>query len=233
MPIFRLTASYQFPPTELADENGLLAIGGDLDPRRLITAYSQGIFPWYSEDQPLLWWYTSPRLVLFPDEFRIPKRLQRYVRNSNVTVTINRAFREVITRCATSRTKNREDTWIMPEMIEAYCSLHQLGYAHSFESWQDGKLAGGLYGVALDRIFFGESMFSSIRSGSQFALIGLVSFLETRGYKAIDCQMTTDHLLRFGAREISGSAFKNLLDKYAANLAPQRHREQEIIPANS
>lgn len=220
MPVFKLSKHIEFPPPELAENNGLLAIGGDLHPARLIAAYRQGIFPWYSEGEPLLWWFISPRLVLFPDEFRVPQRLARYIRNSSLHITRDAAFAEVIHQCATVRTETGEKTWITQKMQEAYTELHRMGIAHSIECWQDDRLVGGLYGIALDRIFFGESMFSRTRCGSQFAMIELVTFLKSKDFALIDCQMTTDHLLRFGAREISGREFQLHLKKDIRDITP-------------
>lgn len=223
MPIFKLSNQPQFPPAELAEESGLLAIGGDLSPERLINAYKQGIFPWYSEGDPLLWWFTSPRLVIFPGEFRLPNRLARYARNSKITITRDMAFNQVITECAQIRTETGEGTWILPEMEQAYSELFRLGIAHSVECWDGHLLVGGLYGVALDKVFFGESMFSRTKSASQFALIALVDFLKSEHFEMIDCQMTTDHLLRFGAREISGHLFQSLIKKHITNTRPQKN----------
>lgn len=221
MPVFQLTKEIRFPPPSLAEDSGLLAIGGDLTPNRLIAAYKNGIFPWYSEGDPLLWWCTSPRLVIFPGEFHIPKRVIRYQKSAQLTITRDKAFSEVIKECAVIRTESGEETWIVDEMIEAYIALHALGFAHSVECWQNDILIGGLYGIALDKIFFGESMFSRIRCGSQFALIALVEFLKNENFQMIDCQMTTNHLLRFGAREIDGSAFQTLLQQHIGDITPQ------------
>lgn len=223
MPVFRLSRDIQFPPVRLADESGLLAIGGDLTPERLIAAYIDGIFPWYSEGDPILWWFTSPRLVIIPSEFHVPKRLARYRRNTPVTLTRNQAFLEVIKACGSIRTETGEGTWILPEMVEAYEKLHELGFAHSIECWQGEKLVGGLYGVALDKVFFGESMFSRVKCGSQFALMELVDFLKKEDYQLIDCQMTTDHLIRFGAKELSGDDFHTLLENNIRDIKPQNH----------
>lgn len=223
MPVFQLTQDIQFPPVSLAEESGLLAVGGDLSAERLLSAYSEGIFPWFSKGDPLLWWFTSPRLVLFPNEFHIPKRVARYRRNSDLKFTRDTAFVEVIQQCALTRTEMGEETWIIDEMMEAYQNLHSLGYAHSVECWNDGKLVGGLYGVALGKVFFGESMFSRMSCGSQFALIALVDYLKTKSFQMIDCQMTTNHLLRFGAREINGSEFHTLLKRHTCDISPQEH----------
>ncbi len=213
MPVFQLTNDVIFPRPDLAEESGLIAIGGDLNPRRLITGYRCGIFPWYSEGDPILWWFTSPRLVIYPDEFRISKRLARYMRKPLYRVTMDKAFEEVIESCARIRTINGEETWITKEMKEAYCKMHDLGYAHSVECWQNETLAGGLYGIALDRVFFGESMFTRMSNSSKIALASLVLHLRKNNFGLIDCQMTTEHLVRYGAREISGRAFLNHLDQ--------------------
>lgn len=227
MPIFRLTKEIIFPPPELAEPEGILAVGGDLRPERLLAAYRQGIFPWYSEGEPLLWWFTDPRLVIDPAEFHIPSRLARYRRNSGVEVRFDTAFEQVIQNCAGIRTEAGEETWILPEMIEAYIEMHRLGYAHSAESWLNGELVGGLYGLSLDRVFFGESMFSRVSKGSQFALAGLVEFLAGRGCKLIDCQMTTKHLQRFGAKEIAGALFLGALERWIKKIDPQQWNYNE------
>ena len=223
MPVFQLTQDVQFPPVSLADESGLLAVGGDLSAERLLLAYSEGIFPWFSKGDPLLWWFTSPRLVIFPNEFHIPKRVTRYKKNANLTITRDHAFLDVMQQCALTRTETGEETWIVDEMFEAYNNLYALGYAHSVECWENSRLVGGLYGVALGKVFFGESMFSRTRCGSQFALIDLVDYLTKMSFKMIDCQMTTNHLLRFGAREINGSTFHNLLKQYTHDISPQEN----------
>ncbi len=220
MPIFQLTKQIQFPHPDYAEDNGLLAVGGDLSPERLIMAYSQGIFPWFSEGDPILWWFIKPRLVIFPEEFRIPKRLKRYSKTTSTIITYDKAFSQVIRECAEIRTETGTETWISPGMQEAYTTLYQLGFAHSVECWQDNLLVGGLYGIALDRVFFGESMFSRIKCGSQFALIALVQYLKEKNFQLIDCQMTTNHLLRFGAREISGGEFQAHLKKNIKNFIP-------------
>jgi leucyl/phenylalanyl-tRNA--protein transferase len=220
MPVFKLTEQLRFPDPLLAETDGLLAIGGDLSPQRLLFAYSLGIFPWYSSGDPILWWFTSPRLVIFPEEFRIPKRLARLARNSTIRITRDRAFQEVILACRKTRIEKGEKTWILPEIGEAFTRLHEMGFAHSVECWQDEKLVGGLYGISMDKVFFGESMFSIVRSASQLALISLVEHLLQQDYKLIDCQMTTQHLLRFGAREISGRYFKKILNENINTINP-------------
>jgi len=213
MPICQLTDKIVFPDPEMAEENGLLAIGGDLSVKRLLVAYSRGIFPWYSGGEPPLWWFTNPRLVLFPQEFHIPRRLARTLRNADFEITFDTNFKSVIKACADIRVQKGERTWISREMQDAYIEFHHAGYAHSVECWLHGDLVGGLYGVKIDNIFFGESMFTKTSNASQAALVALVDHVQKIGVAAIDCQMTTVHLLRFGAREISGSGFRQLLQE--------------------
>lgn len=219
MPVFQLPEEIIFPPPELAEPDGLLAVGGDLLPARLLTAYEQGIFPWYSGKEPILWWSPSPRLVLLPEEFHLPKRLARTIRQQVFQVSADTAFAEVIAACAAVRQES--GTWITPEMQQAYIRLHELGFAHSVECRQEGELVGGLYGVCLDRMFFGESMFSRRTDASKVALAALVSQAEQRGIQAIDCQMTTAHLLRFGSRELNRQEFQDLLDRLIRRIEPQ------------
>ena len=211
MPIFQLTDAPVFPHPSLAEENGLLAVGGDLSVDRLLAAYSNGIFPWYSEGEPPLWWFTDPRLVIFPAEFKVPKRLARTLRNTDFQISFDQDFSRIINSCAAVRRENGEGTWISTDMQTAYEELHQQGYAHSVECWLDGELAGGLYGVQLGKVFFGESMFTKISNGSKASLVALITHLQQQGVALIDCQMTTNHLLTFGAREIEGSEFRRLL----------------------
>jgi leucyl/phenylalanyl-tRNA--protein transferase len=179
-----------------------------------------GIFPWFSEEDPILWWSPSPRLVLFPDEFKIPKRLRRYQKKTDVKITLDKAFHRVIKTCAETRIQSGEETWIVDDMQQAYLKLHKMGYAHSVECWMDDTLAGGLYGIALDKVFFGESMFSHVSNCSKFALIGLLSYIKKRKFEIIDCQMTTDLLLSFGAREIAGEEFQMLLRSHIHHTTP-------------
>lgn len=220
MPVFQLTDEIVFPRPELAEENGLLAIGGDLSPQRLITAYSLGIFPWFSQHDPILWWFTSPRLVIYPSEFRVSKRLLRLLKKKPFTVTVNQAFEQVIRNCAEIRTEKNDETWITDSMMDAYIALHKCGYAHSIECWQGDLLAGGLYGIALDQVFFGESMFSRVSNSSKVALVELNALLQKNNFKMIDCQMTTAHLLTFGAREISGKVFSKNLHVFIRTTNP-------------
>ena len=222
MPVFQLGKQLAFPPPHLAEPNGLLAVGGDLSPARIIEAYRQGIFPWFGEGDPILWWSPAPRLVLFPGEFHLPRRLARTIRRNVFTVTADTAFREVIDRCARTRIEAGSETWITGEMIEAYCRLHELGYAHSIECRRGSELAGGLYGIALGRIFFGESMFSLVRDASKVALQALVRHAAATGIRMIDCQMRTEHLVRLGARELPRKDFQHILDRFVYPLAPQK-----------
>lgn len=201
-----------FPPLEraLAEPNGLLAAGGDLSPQRLLAAYGRGIFPWYGRGDPLLWWSPDPRMVLFPAELRVPRSLAKRLRRRDFEIRVDSAFAEVIRACAAPR-DDRAGTWITGEMITAYCELHRRGHAHSVETWIDGKLAGGLYGIALGRAFYGESMFAHMPDASKIALVCLVRQLRQWQFGLIDCQMKTAHLARFGAREIPRSEFSQHL----------------------
>lgn len=220
MAIFQLTETALFPDPKYAEENGLLAIGGDLSVERLLAAYSKGIFPWYSEGEPPLWWFTDPRLVLFPEEFKVSKRLARSLRNSGFRTSLNQDFEQVINSCADIRVENGEGTWISEDMKEAYKQLHLQGYAHSIECWLGDTLAGGLYGLLLGKVFFGESMFTRISNGSKAALVALIEHLKQQDVAVIDCQMTTSHLVNFGAREISGTEFRQLLRKNIPKPVP-------------
>ena len=208
MPVFQLSDTLTFPPPHLADPSGLLAIGGDLSRQRLLQAYRQGIFPWYSaEDPTILWWCPSPRLVLYPTELKVSKSLKKMVKKQIFRITFDQAFEQVISACAQDRRGKREGTWITPSMALAYMDLHRAGYAHSVEAWESGRLAGGLYGVALGRCFFGESMFTRVSNASKVALVHLVKFLIQHGFALIDCQVTSEHLITLGAREIPRSQF--------------------------
>ena len=193
--------------------DGVVAVGGDLSPERLILAYSHGIFPWYNEDEPILWWSPDPRMVLIPGEIKVHKSMRRYFNRPIFELTANKNFREVINACSAVPRQGQSGTWIHEEMIRAYTSLHELGYAHSFEVWQNGQLAGGLYGVVIGKLFFGESMFAHTSDASKFALISLAEYLESKDFLAIDCQQDTHHLRRMGARLISGEAFEEMVCK--------------------
>ena len=207
MPIFRLVDDIVFPPPDYADPSGLLAVGGDLSGERLLEAYRLGIFPWYSDDQPILWWSPDPRLVLKLDEFKISRSLRKTINKGVFKVTFDRAFEEVIRACAAAPRTGQRGTWITQEMQEAYIKLHGLGYAHSVEAWCGEELAGGLYGVSLGKAFFGESMFHRRTDASKVALAVLVEKLNDWKFHFIDAQMTTEHLLGLGATEMSRRIF--------------------------
>jgi len=206
MPVYRLPEEILFPPVERAVNSGLLAVGGDLSPERLLTAYREGIFPWYGEGEPLLWWSPDPRFVLFPAELRVSRSMRQFLKKGVFRVSFDGAFRRVIAACQKPR-PDQKGTWITAEMREAYGRLHDLGYAHSVEVWNGEELAGGLYGVSLGRAFFGESMFSLTANASKTALITLVGRLRERGFEMVDCQVETAHLARLGARPIPRREF--------------------------
>jgi leucyl/phenylalanyl-tRNA--protein transferase len=207
MPVYRLSQELIFPSPHLASHEGLLAVGGDLSVNRLLLAYSLGIFPWYSEGEPILWWSPEPRLVLYPDELKISRSLKKVIKQAEFRITIDNAFEKVIRECARVRLENHEGTWIVDEMISAYCRLHASGFAHSVEAWKDDRLAGGLYGVSLGKCFFGESMFTRVTNASKVAFVALANHLQSLCFALIDCQITTAHLIRFGAREISRARY--------------------------
>ena len=211
MPVFQLTEKIIFPDPKLAEENGLLAVGGDLSTERLLLAYSKGIFPWYSAGDPILWWSPSPRLVIFPDEFKVPKRLTRLIKQKKYEVTTDQAFQQVIMACANATNRQEKGTWIDRDMVKSYTRLHELGYAHSVECWMDDELVGGLYGISLGKIFFGESMFSRQSNASKVAFVYLAEKLLEKNFDLIDCQLKTEHLMQFGAREIPGNDFQDHL----------------------
>lgn len=207
MTVYRLPREPVFPDPERAEPDGLLAVGGDLSPRRLLAAYERGIFPWFSEKGPILWWSPDPRLVLRPEWLHLPRSLARTLRRGRYAVRADTAFAEVIAGCAAARRPGQRGTWITPEMIAAYERLHRMGFAHSFEAWEGEGLAGGLYGVSLGGAFFGESMFSERPDASKAAFAASVPWLADRGVALVDCQVRTEHLVRFGAREIPRAAF--------------------------
>jgi len=205
------TINCEFPNPCDAARDGLIAFGGDLSPRRLISAYSQGIFPWYSPGEPILWWSPDPRLILFPHKLNVSKSLRKRIRKKNFHVTMDCAFESVIQECANIRVENGTGTWITEEMIQAYMELYDLGFAHSVETWFDNELAGGLYGVSLGHAFFGESMFFRKTDASKIAMVALTAFVKTFDFDFIDCQLSTSHLVSMGAEDISRGAFLELL----------------------
>lgn len=206
--------SLQFPHPKYADADGLLALGGDLSVERLLLAYSWGIFPWYNPGEPILWWHPDPRFVLFPSQLKVSKSMRPYFNQRKFTVTYDRAFPSVMAACGGVERPGQGGTWISEDMLAAYTDLHEAGYAHSVEVWQDGALVGGLYGVAIGQVFFGESMFSLVSNASKFGFITLVQHLTAQGCQLIDCQQGTRHLISLGAEGISRSAF---LDALAVN----------------
>ncbi len=207
MAIFRLPRQPVFPDPERSEPDGLLAVGGDLSAERLVAAYAAGIFPWYSESTPILWWSPDPRLVLFPGEIHVSRRLRRTMRSGRYAVRADTAFERVIRRCSEKERPGQDGTWITPDMMEAYARLHRRGLAHSVEAWEEGDLAGGLYGVSLGATFFGESMFADRPDASKVAFATLVEWLGRRGFDLLDCQVPTAHLKGFGAREIPRREF--------------------------
>jgi leucyl/phenylalanyl-tRNA--protein transferase len=218
-----------FPPgsSALASPSGLLAWGGDLQPERLLTAYRSGIFPWYSEGQPILWWSPAPRCVIYPDAVHISRRLRRRLKQGLFTITSDQAFEEVIEACSGPR-RDQDGTWITPEMLKAYVHLHELGVAHSVEVHMDGELAGGIYGLALGRMFFGESMFSKRDDASKIALVALCHQLQQWGFSLLDCQVSNPHLLSMGAQEVSRETFEG----YLSTASDQDQWRQEFNDTN-
>lgn len=196
-----------FPPCAAASPEGVLAVGGDLSLPRLLAAYRQGIFPWYGEDTPIIWWNLPERSVLFPESLHIPRSLRRVINARQFHITLDTAFSDVIHNCAHSTTRNENGTWIVPEMQVAYTALHHAGYAHSVEAWEEGRLVGGLYGLALGKAFFGESMFYRHAGASKVALVWLVRYLQARNFSLLDCQQETPNTNRFGARVIPRTIF--------------------------
>lgn len=216
--MFRLNRhDLRFPTVDRASPEGLLAVGGDLRPERLLEAYRHGIFPWYNDDQPILWWSPDPRAVLFPGKLHVPRSLKRTLRSNVFTLTLDTCFREVMTQCAGPRPQYPEGgTWITGDMLNAYTRLHELGSAHSVETWQDNHLVGGLYGVAIGGAFFAESMFTKVDDASKVALVKLVKQLQVWNFRLIDCQQFSPHVSRFGAEEIPRSVFINYLTQALA-----------------
>jgi leucyl/phenylalanyl-tRNA---protein transferase len=220
MPIYRLTRELLFPDPEWANPDGLLALGGDLRQERLLLAYRLGIFPWYERGYPILWWSPPRRCVMKPEGFHVSRSLRRLLRQGRFTVTFDQAFPDVIRACAETRVAQGKGTWITDEMIDAYCALHQSGFAHSVEAWHGGQLAGGIYGISVGRAFFGESMFARVTNASKVAFATLAQRLADWQFTLIDCQITNPHLQRLGAYEISRADFLRRLAE--ALQAPTR-----------
>ncbi|UAY52934.1 leucyl/phenylalanyl-tRNA--protein transferase [Ferruginibacter albus] len=203
--------SFEFPDVSSAEEDGLLAIGGDLSIERLLLAYKNGIFPWYNEDEPIQWWCPDPRFVLFPNELKISKSMRNVLKKNNFSFTINKDFKQVVTNCQSIKRKEQEGTWISKPIVDAYTKLHEQGYAHSAETWYNNELVGGLYGIRLGKIFFGESMFSKMPNTSKFAFIRYVQHLKKENVCLIDCQVYTPHLESLGARMVNRNDFMSLV----------------------
>jgi len=223
MPVFWLsTEEIEFPPAHMANPDGILAIGGDLAPERLILAYQSGLFPWFNPDDPIIWWSPDPRFVLFPDELKVAKSMRSYFNQNKFTFTIDQEFEQVMRCCQNQYRKGQGGgTWITEDMVDAYTELHRQGYAHSVEVWQNGELAGGLYGISIGKVFFGESMFTKISNASKAGFIHLVRILKKLDFWLIDCQQQTRHLESLGGRGISRSSFLKFMEK---NQQEETHR---------
>ena len=232
MPVYWLQEDLlAFPHPDQAERNGLLAVGGDLSPERLLLAYRHGIFPWYNPEDPILWWSPDPRFVLYPEELKVSRSMRPYFNQQKFRLTTDQRFEEVMRLCGDTLRPGQGGTWISEEMVEGYVRLHELGYAHSVEVWQGDQLAGGLYGIALGKCFFGESMFAHVSNASKFGFIALVRRLQEWGYQLIDCQQETGHLSSLGARPIPRKEFLAFLDENAEN--PTQARSWEDLFFNS
>ena len=227
MPVYQLPKELAFPPPDEAEPSGLLAVGGDLSLRRLLLAYCMGIFPWYSQGEPILWWSPDPRLILEPEHIRISQSLRRVLKKGLFQITLDRDFPSVIQGCAEASRRGEPGTWIVDDMIAAYTRLHMAGFAHSVETWHEGKLVGGLYGVSIGGAFFGESMFSLASNASKAALAYLAAALREWGIGLIDCQITTEHLLSMGAREMPRPEF---LERLAQALRAETRTGAWLLP---
>lgn len=214
MPVWLSPDDYSFPPVSEADAEGLLAVGGDLHPDRLLNAYRSGIFPWFDETTVPLWWCPDPRFVLFPQRLRVSKSMKQVLRRGEFIITHNQAFADVIKSCAAVKRPGQGGTWITREMIAAYTELHRRGFAHSYEAWKEDKLVGGFYGIRLGNFFFGESMFSRVSNASKAAFISFVQEFEAEGGELIDCQVETEHLASLGAEMIEREAFLRRLNLF-------------------
>jgi leucyl/phenylalanyl-tRNA--protein transferase len=228
VPLFRLPREVAFPDPRQAEPDGLLAVGGDLAPERLLAAYAAGIFPWYGRESPILWWSPDPRLVLEPGRLHVPRSLARLRRRAPFRYSADTAFDRVIRACAEIDRPGQDGTWITPAMVRAYRQLHLLGFAHSFEAWEGEALVGGLYGVSLGAVFFGESMFAARPEASKLAFVESVEWLAARGVRLIDCQVRTEHLARFGAVDWPRERFLTALA--GALEAPTRRGPWSMAP---
>jgi leucyl/phenylalanyl-tRNA--protein transferase len=217
-----LNTDEAFPPLAkaLREPNGLLAAGADLSPERLLAAYRRGIFPWYSPGQPILWWSPDPRMVLFPSELKVSRSLAKRMRKDDYEIRFDTAFRQVMLQCALTERPGQDGTWITSDIVEGYCRLHGLGHAHSVETWMEGELVGGVYGVAIGRMFYGESMFHHVTDASKLAFVHLVRRLHDQAFGMLDCQMKTAHLASLGAREVSRDEFSQRLSELVNSIHP-------------
>ncbi len=222
---------YQFPDPTTCDKDGLVAVGGNLSTECLLSAYKNGIFPWFNPGDPILWWSPEPRMVIYPDQLRISKSVKKAIKKNNFQFTFDRCFEQVIINCAAPRKNQQTDlgTWITEDMIEAYIRFHEAGYAHSIECWQDSELCGGLYGVSLGTVFFGESMFSKISESSKLALITLIKQLEIWNYDLLDCQLPSELVERLGATYMSRKAFTKLIIEKCKNTKPQNWADYKPV----
>jgi leucyl/phenylalanyl-tRNA---protein transferase len=228
MPIYLLSDDLAFPSPENADEDGLLAIGGDLSPERLVIAYSTGIFPWYSEGEPIMWWSPDPRMIIKPEEFTPSRSLRRTWKRGDFTLTMDTAFRDVITQCARVPRHDQDGTWITPEMMESYCKLHELGIAHSVECRSGGQLVGGIYGLSLGNCFFGESMFAKKSDASKLAFWALMGMAQSLKLDFVDCQLHNPHLESLGAYTVPRATYMNWLYKSLAGPTRQKSWTQDF-----
>lgn len=219
MPVFRLTKEIAFPNPEFSEEDGLLAIGGDLSLKRLLLAYCNGIFPWYNEGEPILWWCPKPRFIIIPEEVKISKSMKKIINREEFKVTFNNDFEGIITNCKYIREVSNEGTWISDDMKNAYINLYNNGYAMSVETYHKNELVGGLYGVIIGKCFFGESMFSKVSNASKIALIKLAEKLQDENFIFIDCQIHTKHLESMGGKFVEWGTFKDLLNRGCSNLS--------------
>lgn len=224
MPVYLLPEQKDlFPPPNEAESDGLIAYGGDLSPERLLNAYAMGFFPWYGEGQPIMWWHPPERFVLFPEHLHVSKSMRPYFNQNKFRVSYNQSFKRVIEACARISRRGQDGTWITEEMIEAYTHLHDLGFAHSVEVWQEGALVGGLYGLVIGKVFFGESMFSKVSNASKFGFISLVRKLQEQNFLMIDCQQETQHLASLGAELIAQNDFSNLLENNMEGIQRKKY----------
>jgi leucyl/phenylalanyl-tRNA--protein transferase len=214
LPIYLLNTDIYFPPVHLATREGILAIGGDLSSERLLLAYKSGVFPWFNDAEPIIWWSPNPRMVLFLNELKVSKSMKKLIDKKVFKITFNQNFEEVIQNCQKTQRNGQSDTWISNEMVSAYYNLHLIGIAKSVEVWQDDKLVGGLYGIDLGTVFCGESMFSKVSNASKIGFVFLVEYLKNNNYKLLDCQVYNDHLASLGCREINRAAFMDILNVF-------------------